>query len=138
MKTLLAPLGQVVCWRRPQFEHHGMPVCSTNWMPLKAASSLTLRLRGPPLAEGEKAGIRGCNCRQSSLPTGRRDMNRQAYLLSMPLLASRLSHSKQDCWRLPKDRRFTHSASYGLCLWDARTSQLAQTLEFQLFGAVSH
>src|SRR5258708_29849040 len=48
-----------------------MPVCSTNKMPLRAASSLTASLRAPPLAEGTKAGIRGCSCRHSSLLTGR-------------------------------------------------------------------
>ena len=53
---------------------HGMPVCSTNRMPLRAASSLTVSLRAPPLAEGTKAGIRGCSCRHSSLLTGRRAM----------------------------------------------------------------
>src|SRR2546429_6459315 len=37
---------------------YGMPVCSTNKMPLRAASSLTASLRAPPLAEGTKAGIR--------------------------------------------------------------------------------
>jgi hypothetical protein len=36
-------------------------------MPLRAASSLTASLRAPPLAEGTKAGIRGCSCRHSSL-----------------------------------------------------------------------
>lgn len=50
---------------------HGMPVCSTNRMPLRAASSLTASLRAPPLVEGTKAGIRGCSCRHSSLLTGR-------------------------------------------------------------------
>lgn len=50
---------------------HEMPVCSTNRMPLRAASSLTASLRAPPLAEGTKAGIRGCSCRHSSLLTGR-------------------------------------------------------------------
>src|SRR5258708_24493864 len=53
---------------------YGMPVCSTNKMPLRAASSLTASLRAPPLAEGTKAGIRGCSCRHSSLLTGRRAM----------------------------------------------------------------
>ncbi len=47
-----------------------MPVCSTNRMPLRAASSLTVRLRAPPLADGTKAGMRGCSCRHSSLLTG--------------------------------------------------------------------
>ena len=49
---------------------HGMPVCSTNKMPLRAASSLTTRLHAPPFAEG----MRGCSCRHSSLLTGRRAM----------------------------------------------------------------
>ena len=49
---------------------HGMPVCSTNKMPLSAASLLTPSLRAPPLAEGVKDGIRGCSCRHSSLLTG--------------------------------------------------------------------
>ena len=48
---------------------HGMPVCSTNKMPLRAASSLTASLRAPPLAEGTKAGTRGCSCCHSSLLT---------------------------------------------------------------------
>lgn len=43
-------------------------------MPLRAASSLTASLRAPPLAEGTKAGMRGCSCRHSSLLTGRRAM----------------------------------------------------------------
>ena len=30
---------------------HGMPVCSTNKMPLRAAASLTASLRAPPLVE---------------------------------------------------------------------------------------
>ena len=47
-----------------------MPVCNTNKMPLRAASSLTASLRAPPLAEGVKVGIRGCNCSHSSLLTG--------------------------------------------------------------------
>lgn len=57
---------------------HGMPVCSTNKMPLRAASSLTLRRRGPPLVEGVKTGIRGWSCFHSSVLTGRLDMNEQA------------------------------------------------------------
>ncbi len=50
----------------------GMPVCRRNKMPLRAASLLTASLRAPPLAEGTKAGIRGCSCCHSSLLTGRR------------------------------------------------------------------
>ena len=52
----------------------GMPVCRTNKMPLRAASSLTASLRAPPLADGTKAGIRGCSSRHSSLLTGCRAM----------------------------------------------------------------
>lgn len=48
---------------------------SLGWNRLQAiASPLTLRLRVPPLADGEKEGVRGCNCRHSSLPTGRRNI----------------------------------------------------------------
>ena len=53
---------------------HGMPVCSTNKMPLRAALSLSAILRALPLAEGTTAGTRGCSCRHSCLLTGRHAM----------------------------------------------------------------
>ncbi len=37
---------------------------------IERRSSLTVRLRAPPLADGTKAGMRGCGCRHSSLLTG--------------------------------------------------------------------
>jgi hypothetical protein len=40
----------------------------------EGGSSLTASLRAPPLAEGTKAGMRGCSCRHGSLLTGRRAM----------------------------------------------------------------
>ena len=61
-----------------------MPVCSTNKMPLRAASSLTASLRAPPLAEGTKAGIRGCSYRHSSLLTGRRAMRAASTTAEQP------------------------------------------------------
>nr|MBS3719750.1 hypothetical protein [Delftia sp. PE138] len=65
---------------------HGMPVCNTNRMPLRAASSLTASLRAPPLEEGTKAGMRGCSCRHSSLLTGRRAMRAASITLCGGLL----------------------------------------------------
>lgn len=56
-----------------------MAFCSTNNMPLRAASLLTASLCAPPLAEDTKAGIRGCSCRHGSLFMGRRAKRHRAH-----------------------------------------------------------
>lgn len=73
--------------------------CNAFWQyehdAVKPASLLAASWCAPPLAEGTKAGIRGCGCRQSSLLTGRRAMRAASITGLKALYGSRVRHSSR-------------------------------------------